>query len=50
MKKIGYIGLMAAAGAVGLMTYSLMNKTTSKNANKLVNDLLSKTDDIVKGK
>ena len=47
---MGYFGLMAAAGAIGLMTYSLMNKTTSKNANKLVNDMLSKTDELVKGK
>ncbi len=50
MKKIGYLGLMAAAGAIGLMTYSLMNKSTSRNANKLVNDMLSKTDQFVKGK
>ena len=50
MKKIGYLSLMAAAGAIGLMTYSLMNKSTSRNANKLVNDMLIKTDQFVKGK
>ena len=50
MKKIGYLGLMMAAGAMGLMTYSLMNKKTKGNANKLVNDMLYKTDQFVKGK
>ncbi len=50
MKKMGYVGLMAAAGAIGLMTYSLMNKSTKNSANKLVNDMLNKTDQMIKGK
>ncbi len=50
MKKMGYLGLMAAAGAMGLMAYSLANKSTSRNANKLVNDMLNKTDNLIKGK
>ena len=50
MKKMAYIGLLATAGTIGLISYSLMNKSTSKNANKLVNDMLSKTDELIKGK
>lgn len=50
MKKIGYLGLLVGASAVGLMTYSLMNKKTSAKANQLVNDMLEKTDKLVKGK
>ena len=50
MKKAGYIGIIVSLGAMGLMTYSLMNKSTNKKANQLVNDMLSKTDDLIKGK
>ncbi len=50
MKKMGYIGIIASLGAIGLMSYSLMNKSTSKNANMLVNDMLTKTDNLIKGK
>ena len=39
MKKMAYIGLLATAGTIGLISYSLMNKSTSKNANKLVNTI-----------
>ena len=47
---MGLLGLLVATGTMGLMTYSLMNKSTSKKANMLVNDMLTKTDDLIKGK
>ena len=50
MKKMGYIGVIAATGATMLMAYSLMNKTTKRKADMLVNDMLTKTDNLLKGK
>ena len=50
MKKMGYIGVIAATGATMLMVYSLMNKTTKRKADMLVNDMLTKTDNLLKGK
>ena len=50
MKKIGYFGIILATSAAGLMTYALINKKTSNKANQLVNDMLSKTDDLIRGK
>ena len=50
MKKMGYIGVVATMGATMLMAYSLMNKSTKKKADMLVNDMLLKTDNLIKGK
>jgi hypothetical protein len=50
MKKMGYIGIIAATGATALMAYSLMNKATKKKADMLVNDMITKTDNFIKGK
>lgn len=50
MNKIGYVFGAAGLCMMGLMTYTLMNKQTKKEADKVINDVLSKTDQIINGK
>ncbi len=42
MKKMGIVCGMAMAGLIGVGTYTLMNKKTKNNADKLINNLLDK--------
>ena len=46
MKKTGFICGMLIAGAIGVGTYALMNKQTKGKADKLINNLLDKANDM----
>lgn len=46
MKKMGIICGMITAGLIGLGTYTLMNKSTKQKADKLINNVLDKANDL----
>lgn len=50
MKKAGYVFGIAGLGMMGLMMYTLMNKNTKKEADKVINDVLKETDKLINGK
>lgn len=50
MKKMGYVFGAMGLCMMGLMTYTLMNKNTKKEADKVINDVLKETDKIINGK
>ena len=46
MNKMGLICGMAIAGAIGLTTYTLVNKNTKGKADKLINNVLDKANNM----
>lgn len=46
MKKTGIVCGMMMAGLIGMGTYILMNKQTKGKADKLINNLLDKANDM----
>ena len=46
MKKMEMVACVSLAGLMGLGVYTLMNKNTKKNADKLINNLLDKANDM----
>lgn len=50
MKKMGFLAGVVMTTAMGLTAYVLMNKETSKKANKVINDMLDQTDKMIKCK
>lgn len=46
MKKMGIICGMAMAGLIGIGTYTLMNKQTKGKADKLINNILDKANNM----
>mgnify|MGYP003571286287 CR=1 FL=1 len=46
MKKMGLIAGLSMAGLIGLGTYTLINKNTKNKADKLINNLLDKANDM----
>lgn len=49
MKKVGmFTGAMLITGMAGLGAYVLLNKKTSKKANKLINTMLDETNNMIK--
>jgi len=46
MKKMGIICGMVMAGLIGIGTYTLMNKQTKGKADKLINNILDKANDM----
>ena len=48
-KTLGIIGL-TMLGTAGLTTYVLMNKSTKKNADRLINSMLDEANDMLKEK
>lgn len=50
MKKMGFLAGVMVTSAMGLTAYVLMNKETSKRANKVINDVLEQTDKMIKNK
>lgn len=48
MKKTGIIFGALTASTIGMGAYILMNKRTKKKADDVINNLLSKADDLTK--
>ena len=46
MKKMETIACMAMAGMIGIGCYALMNKNTKNKADKLINNILDKANDM----
>ena len=46
MKKMGLVAGMSIAGLIGFGTYILTNKETKPKANKLINNVLDKANDM----
>ena len=50
MKKMEMIACMAMASMIGVGSYILMNKNTKDKADKLINNMLDKVNDMATGK
>ncbi len=48
MKKMEMMACMAMASMIGVGTYVLMNKNTKDKADKLLNNILDKANDMTK--
>lgn len=46
MKKMGIAAMMVSAGLIGIGAYAVMNKNTKNKADKLINNLLDKANDM----
>ncbi len=46
MKKMGLVTGMVVAGMIGLGTYTLVNKRTKSKADRLINSVLDKANDV----
>lgn len=46
MKKSGLLAGMAMAGLIGVGTYVLVNKQTKQKADKLINNMLDKANEM----
>ena len=46
MKKMEMLACMAMAGMIGIGTYAFMNKSTKNKADKLLNNILDKANDM----
>lgn len=48
LKKLEMLGCMMMASAIGVGTYVLMNKNTKAKADKLLNNILDKANEMTK--
>ena len=46
MKKMGLVSGMVVAGLIGLGTYTLANRNTKNKADKLINNMLDKANNV----